>query len=197
MTTSTNAPFQFSSEHVNDRWKGAMGSLFFQPTGSAPVTAPGFYQLTKRLLQGGSGSIVVNMIILEDSDRSAIQKYSEQIFPVSGGGRFPISQGNRTNKDGSTLGNKFKTYADKWHREILNESTIQGMTSNVNYLGVISLGYDVVPHILKDLKARPAPWFLALEVLTNRNDIGKKYAGNFRKIADAWLAWGTDNGLLN
>jgi hypothetical protein len=95
----------------------------------------------------------------------------------------------------SSLEKDFRKYADKWYAETIRDSSISRMTSNVNYLKVIKLGTPVIPLILRELQSAPAPWFLALRVLTEE-EVGKEYAGNFEKIAEAWVSWGKERGLI-
>jgi len=100
------------------------------------------------------------------------------------------------NSPNEQLKKSFRLYADKWYAETGRDSSISRMTSNVNYLKVIKLGPDVVPLILRELQSDPAPWFLALRVLTENFDVGSNHAGNFEKIAEDWISWGKDRGLI-
>ncbi len=70
------------------------------------------------------------------------------------------------------------------------------ITSNKHYLRIIALGEEVIPCILKQLQIQIDPWFAALRALTEREDIGREHAGNFRKIAAAWIAWGKAERLI-
>jgi hypothetical protein len=90
----------------------------------------------------------------------------------------------------------FREYADNWYKETIRDSSTSRMTSNVNYLKVIKLGPAVVPLILRELQSDPAPWFLALRVLTENTEVGKGHAGDFEKIAEAWISWGKERGLI-
>jgi hypothetical protein len=66
--------------------------------------------------------------------------------------------------------------------------------ANKNYLSVIAMGKAAIPFILRELKGEARLWFPALRVLTGQEEIGKEYAGNFRRMADAWIEWGSQNG---
>jgi len=50
--------------------------------------------------------------------------------------------------------------------------------------------------ILRELQKEPAPWFLALRVITGEDTVGRNDAGNFSKMADAWLTWGRERGYI-
>ena len=92
---------------------------------------------------------------------------------------------------------KFREYADKWYAETARDSSLTRITSNVNYLKVIKLGSSVVPLILRELQSPdPAPWFLALRVLTEETNVGREYPGDFRRMAEAWISWGKARALV-
>ena len=109
-----------------------------------------------------------------------------------------MATGNKSKPDlRSSLEAKFREYADKWYAETIRESSFTKLMSNVNYLKVIKLGSDVVPLISKELQSDdPAPWFLALRVLTEETEVGRGYPGNFVEKAKAWVAWGKERGLI-
>lgn len=91
---------------------------------------------------------------------------------------------------------KFLTLSKLWREEIGGSSSLSQITSNRYYLRIIAMGPKVIPHILADLQKGASPWFVALRALSEREDIGAEHAGNFRKIADAWIAWGKHEGHL-
>jgi len=95
-----------------------------------------------------------------------------------------------------TLDQRFKELATKWYQETGATSSITKKTSNINYLKIIALGKPVVPLILNELRRIPAPWFLALGVLTGEMEIGKEFPGDFKKIAAAWVRWGVLNSYI-
>jgi hypothetical protein len=95
-----------------------------------------------------------------------------------------------------TLENDFRSFVKKWYEDIGGESSLSKITGNINYLKIIKLGTRAIPLILKELQSEPAPWFLALRVLTDNSEVGKGYSGNFRKMADDWISWGKERGLI-
>jgi hypothetical protein len=95
-----------------------------------------------------------------------------------------------------SLESQFESLSSRWREEVGGESSLSRITSNINYLKVIKLGKEIVPLILKDLQKEPAPWFLALRVLTDEENVGRKRAGNFRRMADDWIKWGKDNQYI-
>ena len=104
---------------------------------------------------------------------------------------------NFTNRDRDfKIERKFQDLSEKWKAETTGMSSLSQIISNKYYLRIIALGEGVIPCILKHLRTQAAPWFAALRALTEREDIGREYAGNFRKIADAWIAWGQKEGHI-
>jgi hypothetical protein len=99
------------------------------------------------------------------------------------------------NSQDSGLESEFDRLCANWKEETGGMSSLSQITSNKNYLGVIALGQAAIPFILEELKSDPAPWFAALRALSGRDDIGRDTPGKFRQIADAWIRWGTENGL--
>ena len=75
-------------------------------------------------------------------------------------------------------------------------SSVSQIISNKYYLRVIALGKPAIPLIIEDLRKEAAPWFSALSVLTERDDIGRDHRGQFRKIANAWIDWWESEGYL-
>jgi len=91
---------------------------------------------------------------------------------------------------------EFGSLSQNWRKEVGAESALPRITGNLNYLRIIALGEGVVPFILRDLEREAAPWFLALRAITGEQNVGREYAGNFRKMADSWIAWGRQKGYI-
>src|SRR6266478_3395115 len=83
-----------------------------------------------------------------------------------------------------SLESNFKFLVKQWREQVGGDSSLSRITGNINYLKVISLGKQVIPLILKELQKEPAPWFVALRVLTGEEKVGRQHAGDFRRMAD-------------
>lgn len=92
--------------------------------------------------------------------------------------------------------NKFRHYAAKWKEEIGGDSSLTNITSNMNYLRIISIGDEAIPLILQELQREPAPWFVALRAISEEDSVGRDSPGNFRKIAASWIQWGKDRAYI-
>ncbi len=57
------------------------------------------------------------------------------------------------------------------------------------------MGHSAIPFLLAELAREPDDWFWALHAITGTNPVSAECRGNLRKMADAWLQWGTDQGF--
>ena len=92
---------------------------------------------------------------------------------------------------------QFRHLSAKWLEEVGPDSSLSNIVSNLNYLNVIAMGKRVIPLILRELEREPAPWFAALQAITGENPADRQLAGNFPRMAEAWIEWGRRHGLIN
>lgn len=151
--------------------------------------------------RGGYGSISPGLYIdyIGEISKDFVQETRDSRFAYLDNRLRRVVLIYKEKTETQTLEQKFRSLADDWYDEIANDpsSSLTKVTSgNKTYLRVISLGNRVIPLILRELESNCAPWFLALQILTGNSDVGKEHAGNFGKIADAWIEWGKANGHL-
>ncbi len=91
----------------------------------------------------------------------------------------------------------FSGLAETWREERGPTSSLDELVLSAPYQRIIALGRDVVPHILGELVRRPDHWFWALSVLTEADPVPDEAAGNVQAMADAWVQWGRDEGLIS
>ena len=96
----------------------------------------------------------------------------------------------------SEIEQQFIDLTTSWKRETAAYSTMFHKTVNNNYLGIIGMGYPVVPFILNDLKKGPEHWFIALKAITKENPVSKEDIGDLRKMSEAWIEWGKKKNLI-
>jgi hypothetical protein len=70
------------------------------------------------------------------------------------------------------------------------------MVKHPAYQKIISMGYAVVPLILKELEREPDHWFVALNKITNENPVYNGARGKLDEMAAAWIAWGERKGYV-
>ena len=75
-------------------------------------------------------------------------------------------------------------------------SSAQLSASHAAYLRVIGMGERAIPLILEDLQKKPEHWFVALYAITGENPVPEESRGRLDKMADAWVAWGQQNGYI-
>lgn len=102
-----------------------------------------------------------------------------------------------TRKAGShDLRAEFSRLAEQWHDETGHMSSAISFTQHPAYLRIIGMGPAVVPFILEDLQRSQAHWFVALRLITGENPIKAEDKGKVQRLADAWIAWGQERGLV-
>ena len=91
---------------------------------------------------------------------------------------------------------KFKELTKGWKQERGASSSITKAIMAPSYHAIIGMGEPVVPLIMAQLRAEgddPDQWFWALECITGENPIKPEDQGDSVKMAQAWLAWDTEN----
>lgn len=88
----------------------------------------------------------------------------------------------------------------KWGLRVLQKGS-QGLNyimpiNRPAYRAIVNLGWDVVPFLLKDIQSKRGFWFPALAEITGIRPFDKSDAGNPRRMAQAWIAWGQKKGLV-
>jgi hypothetical protein len=92
---------------------------------------------------------------------------------------------------------RFQNLVSQWVEERGVSSSITANAMRPAYQQIIGLGPEAVPLILAQLRAEgddPDQWFWALQVITGLNPVDPRDAGNYVKMARAWLDWGDHEG---
>lgn len=116
-----------------------------------------------------------------DSDADLYQR-----FELSAHYRFPVSR--------ERPAQKFYALAATWRNETEPLSSITEMAMNSAYQQIIGMGPAVIPFILRELEIRPDHWFWALRALTGIDPVQPSERGQVKKMAEAWLRWGEEQG---
>jgi hypothetical protein len=88
---------------------------------------------------------------------------------------------------------KFQELTKEWRAKRGATSSITAMSMLEPYQKIIGMGPEAVPLILAQLKAEgdePDQWFWALKIITEADPVRPEDRGNFRAMAQAWIAWG-------
>jgi hypothetical protein len=65
------------------------------------------------------------------------------------------------------------------------------------YQRIIGMGWEALPYIFAELHREPDQWFWALEAITEANPVPVEVAGKVRLMAEAWIEWGKQQGLVS
>jgi hypothetical protein len=103
---------------------------------------------------------------------------------------------DRDNEIEPELEQKFNRLAEQWHRETMFMSNANDITSHFAYYQIIGMGPNVIRLILRRVQTGEGHWFLALRALTGANPVKPQDAGRLAKMAQAWVEWGKQRGLI-
>jgi hypothetical protein len=91
---------------------------------------------------------------------------------------------------------RFERLAREWKEKSRHLSNTAQMAMLTAYQRIIGMGWDAVPYILEELRREPNQWFWALEAITEENPVPPEAAGKVRQMAQAWVEWGKQQGLI-
>jgi hypothetical protein len=91
---------------------------------------------------------------------------------------------------------RFRRLAAEWKEASRDLSNTAQMAMLRPYQGIIGMGPPVVPLILEELRREPDHWFWALEAITEQNPVPREAAGKVHLMAQAWIRWGQQQGIL-
>jgi hypothetical protein len=89
---------------------------------------------------------------------------------------------------------RFRRLEAVWEADTLYLSDAHRIIQHPAFQEIISLGEEVIPFMLADLEKGPRQWVWALPRITGANPILPSDGGNIRKMTEAWLRWGRENG---
>jgi hypothetical protein len=96
---------------------------------------------------------------------------------------------------GETVEARFRRLARVWAEATGHLSSMSAASKHPAYQEIISLGPEVVPHLLRDLKENETHWFVALRTITGVDPVPSAAAGNVPRMIEVWLQWARDNGF--
>jgi len=100
-------------------------------------------------------------------------------------------------KGGEEFEKRFTELADKWQKAHAFTSSDTDMVLDPSYQEIIGMGYPVVPLILRELQKEPDNWFWALRAISGENPVRHEDQGRIRQMAEAWVRWGRERGLVD
>jgi hypothetical protein len=91
---------------------------------------------------------------------------------------------------------RFKELAKRWRKETSHLSVASRMAAHPSYRQIVKMGWAVVPLLLAELRRKPDHWFIALEEITGNNPVSPECEGKLKRMADAWVHWGEQEGHI-
>ena len=93
-----------------------------------------------------------------------------------------------------TVAERFRRLEATWTAEVGHFSSPSVLRDHPAFQEIIGLGEAVVPLMLRDLEERPRLWVWALPEITGADPVPASDRGKIRKMSEAWLRWGKENG---
>jgi hypothetical protein len=95
-----------------------------------------------------------------------------------------------------TTAERFHRLAAEWKQQSGYLSDSRKMAMLRPYQAIIGMGLPVLPLILEELRRESDHWYWALEAITGENPAPADADGDMRRIREAWLEWGRQQGLI-
>ena len=95
-----------------------------------------------------------------------------------------------------SVSERFHRLAAEWKEQSRFLSNSAQMAMLRPYQRIIGMGPPIVPLILEELRREPDHWFWALESITDQNPVPPEAMGKVRLMAEAWVRWGEQQGIL-
>jgi hypothetical protein len=92
---------------------------------------------------------------------------------------------------------RFRRHLLQWKEQSRCLSNTAQMAMLAPYQRIIGMGMAAVPMILEELQREPDQWFWALECITEENPVPPEDAGRVQRMADAWIRWGVERGMVD
>lgn len=96
----------------------------------------------------------------------------------------------------AALADLFHSLTEEWRSATRFQSSMAQITAHPSYRAIARLGDEVVPLLLRDMQRTHAPWFGALREITGIDPVRPDQHGDIRAMAEAWLCWGRERGLI-
>lgn len=100
-------------------------------------------------------------------------------------------------KQVSRIRPRFQRLSDEWKEQSRYLSNTAQMAMLPSYQRIVGMGWPVVPLILESLQSEPDHWFWALEAITEQNPVPSETEGHVAEMAECWVTWGREQGLLD
>lgn len=125
--------------------------------------------------------VCVVVLLARDGQQSKIVKRESLL-----GGTAPLFQEQQRER--------FFRLASLWRRERQSGMDIHVQIEHPAYREIVGMGEAVIPYVLEEMRNSDEFWFPALAEITGATPVPKSSYGSVRKVKEAWLDWGRDQG---
>lgn len=94
---------------------------------------------------------------------------------------------------------KFFQLASQWYEETKYYSLVKDKIGNPKYIQLATFGMEIIPILLTEVQKNPSHWFPLLKAITEPRDlypIKAEDRGNVKRMVNAWLKWGENEGYI-
>ncbi len=102
-----------------------------------------------------------------------------------------------TTAPSDSLHQRFTQLVGEWKQQSRYLSNSAQMALLKPYQRIIGMGTPAVGLLLAELQREPDHWFWALESITGHNAVRPEHAGQVKKMAEDWIQWGREQGLVS
>ena len=95
-----------------------------------------------------------------------------------------------------SVAERFRDLVRTWKLDVGPLSSVTEMAMHPAYQQMIGLGREAVPLLLRELEREPDHWFWALKAITGVDPVEPTQRGRVKEMAEAWLRWGREQGLI-
>jgi len=91
---------------------------------------------------------------------------------------------------------RFHTLRKHWQLDTAVKSSISEIVMHPAYQQIIGMGPTAVPFILTEMQLSSDHWFWALRSISGDDPVESQHRGNIKKMTEAWLQWGRNQGYI-
>ncbi|MHB8846285.1 MAG: hypothetical protein ACYC7L_16245 [Nitrospirota bacterium] len=91
---------------------------------------------------------------------------------------------------------RFHSLKNQWELDTALKSSVSEIIMHAAYQQIIGMGPTAIPFILSEMKEKRGHWFWALKSITGEDPVAPIDRGNLKKMTEAWLEWGREQGYI-
>lgn len=100
-------------------------------------------------------------------------------------------------QDPKALESEFNRLAAEWKEQGKYLSSPTAIADLPGYRAIVAMGRVALPLILRDLQKGPHLWFTALKRIAGESPVPEAARGDILLMADAWIQWGRERGIID